>query len=119
VCSSDLLLLQLPVFFALYSALSTAIELRGAPFALWIADLSAKDPLYVLPVLVGATMFIQQLITPVVGDPAQAKMMRWMSVVFAVMFVNMPSGLMLYWLAQNLFQIAQQWRTNRLAARPA
>lgn len=111
------LLLQIPIFFALYSALSNAIELHGAPFAFWIQDLSAKDPIYVLPVLVGATMFIQQLITPVVGDPTQAKMMRWMSVVFAFMFMSMPSGLMLYWLVQNVFQIAQQWRTNSLAAR--
>lgn len=113
------LLLQIPIFFALYSALSNAIELRGAPFAFWIQDLSAKDPIYVLPVLVGATMFIQQLITPVVGDPQQAKMMRWMSIAFAFMFISMPSGLMIYWLAQNLFQIAQQWRTNRMTARAA
>jgi YidC/Oxa1 family membrane protein insertase len=113
------LLLQIPVFFALYSALSNAIELHGAPFALWIQDLSAMDPYYILPVLVGGTMFIQQAITPVVGDPAQAKMMRWMSVVFAFMFMKMPSGLMLYWLVQNLFQIVQQWRTNRLTAQTA
>ncbi|MEK7475253.1 MAG: membrane protein insertase YidC [Candidatus Coatesbacteria bacterium] len=113
------LLLQIPIFFALYSALSSAVELHGTPFAFWIQDLSAMDPYYILPVLVGGTMFIQQAITPVVGDPAQAKMMRWMSVVFAFMFMKMPSGLMLYWLVQNLFQIVQQWRTNRMTAQTA
>ncbi len=107
------MLLQIPVFFALYSALANSIELRGAPFALWIHDLSARDPFYVLPVLVAGSMFWQQLITPVVGDPEQAKMMKWMSLFFAVMFFKMPSGLMLYWLASNLLQIAQQYRTNQ------
>ncbi len=107
------MLLQIPVFIALYSALAGAIELRGAGFALWIHDLSAKDPFYVLPILVGGTMFLQQVITPVVGDPAQAKMMRYMSLAFALMFFTMPSGLTLYFLAQNVIQIAQQWHTNR------
>lgn len=110
------MLVQIPIFFALFAALGNAIELKGAPFALWITDLSAKDPYYVMPVLVGVTMFVQQLMTPVVGDPAQAKMMRWMSLAFVVMFIGMPSGLMVYWLAQNVMQIGQQWWTNRQAA---
>ncbi|MEK7766471.1 MAG: YidC/Oxa1 family insertase periplasmic-domain containing protein, partial [bacterium] len=113
------LLLQIPVFFALYSALGNSIELRGAPFAFWVQDLSVKDPLYVLPVLVGGSMFLQQWMTPVTGDPQQAKMMRWMTLAFCFMFFGMPSGLMLYWLASNLVQIAQQWRTNRTLAAPS
>jgi len=107
---------QIPVFFALYSVLGNAIELRGAPFAFWVTDLSVKDPYFVLPILVGGTMWLQQAMTPVMGDPQQAKMMRWMSLVFCVMFISMPSGLMLYWLAQNLMQIGQQWNTNRQVA---
>lgn len=110
------MLIQIPIFFALFSALGNAIELKGAPFALWIRDLSAMDPIYVMPILVGVTMFVQQAMTPVVGDPKQAKMMRWMSLAFVVMFIKMPSGLMVYWLAQNLMQIGQQWWTNRQAA---
>jgi len=113
------LLLQIPVFFALYSVLVNAVELRGAPFALWIQDLSVRDPIYVLPALVGVTMWIQQAITPVAGDPQQAKMMRWMSLVFCFMFMKMPSGLMLYWLAQNITQICQQWYTNKKPAAAA
>jgi len=112
-------LLQIPVFFALYSALGNSIELRGAPFALWVRDLSVMDPFYVLPVLVGGSMFLTQLMTPVTGDPAQAKMMRWMTLAFCFMFLKMPSGLMLYWLASNLVQILQQLRTNRSLAVPA
>jgi len=110
------ILLQIPVFFALWSALNSAIELRGAPFALWIHDLSSKDPFYIMPALVGVTMWIQQAMTPVAGDPSQAKMMRWMSLVFVVMFATMPSGLMVYWLTQNVIQIAQQWYTNKSTA---
>jgi len=110
------LLLQIPVMIALFSSLNNAIELRGAPFALWITDLSARDPYYVFPVLVGVTMWLQQRMTPVTGDPAQAKMMQWMPLVMSFMFKNMPAGLMVYWLVQNLFQIVQQWRTNRSLA---
>ena len=110
------LLLQIPVFFALYSVLINAVELRGAPFAFWIHDLSGKDPIYILPALVGVTMWIQQAMTPTTGDPQQAKMMRWMSLLFVLFFVNAPSGLNLYWLVQNLIQLAQQWLTNQQSA---
>ena len=107
---------QLPIFFALFAVLGNAIELRGAPFVLWITDLSAKDPIYLLPVLVGVTMWIQQMLTPTTGDPAQAKMMKWMSLVFVLMFVNAPSGLNLYWLVQNAIQIGQQLYTQKIMA---
>lgn len=106
--------LQLPVFFALFAVLGNAVELRGAPFMLWITDLSAKDPIYVLPGLVGVTMWFQQAMTPTTGDPKQAKMMRWMSLVFVFMFANAPSGLNLYWLVQNLIQMGQQFYTTKL-----
>ena len=107
---------QLPIFFALFAVLGNAIELRGAPFMLWITDLSAKDPIYLLPVLVGVTMFVQQMLTPTTGDPTQAKMMKWMSLVFVLMFVNAPSGLNLYWLVQNVIQIGQQVYTQKIMA---
>ncbi len=111
------LLLQIPIFFALYTVLRTAVELRGAPFILWITDLSTKDPYYVLPALVGVTMWLQQKMTPAMGDPAQQKMMRWMSLFFVLIFLNMPSGFMLYFLVQNLTQIGQQLHTNRQPSR--
>ena len=107
---------QLPIFFALFAVLGNAIELRGAPFVLWITDLSAKDHLYVFPVLVGVTMWVQQMLTPTTGDPAQAKMMKWMSLVFVLMFVNAPAGLNLYWLVQNVIQIGQQLYTQKKMA---
>ncbi len=110
------MLLQIPIFFALYSVLRTSIELRGAPFAFWIHDLSMKDPYYVLPLLVGVTMYLQQVMTPTMGDPAQAKMMRWFSLAFVFMFFSFPSGFMLYFLVQNVTQIAQQWYVNRKPA---
>ncbi len=113
------ILLQIPIFFALYTVLRTSIELRGAPFAFWIHDLSAKDPYYVLPLLVGATMYLQQAMMPTVGDPQQAKMMRWFSLGFILIFINFPAGFMLYFLVQNVTQIAQQWYTNRQPATKA
>ncbi|MBI3752938.1 MAG: membrane protein insertase YidC [Deltaproteobacteria bacterium] len=103
------MILQIPVFIALYNVLGAAIELRHAPFALWIHDLSAKDPYYVTPILMGATMLIQQKMTPSAMDPAQAKMMLIMPVVFTFMFLNFPSGLVIYWLVNNVLSIAQQY----------
>lgn len=107
------ILLQIPVFFALYKVLMIAIELRGAPFMLWIKDLSAKDPYYILPIIMGATMVIQQKMTPSTLEPTQQKIMMIMPVVFTFMFLTFPSGLVLYWLVNNLLSIAQQWYTNR------
>ena len=109
------MLVQMPIFVALYRALMYSIELRHAPFMLWIQDLSTKDPYYVTPIIMGATMFIQQKMTPATGmDPAQAKMMLALPVVFTVMFLNMPAGLVLYWLVNNILTIAQQMYINKL-----
>jgi len=102
------LLLQLPVFFALYRALLVSINLRHAPFVLWIRDLSSKDPTYISPILMGLSMILQQKLTPQQGDPAQQKMMLFMPIVFTLLFLNFPSGLVLYWLASNVFGIIHQ-----------
>jgi YidC/Oxa1 family membrane protein insertase len=108
------LVLQIPVFFALYRVLLDSIELRHANFiSFWINDLSAKDPTYISPLLMGASMFIQQKMTPTTGDPAQAKMMLFMPVIFTFMFLNFPSGLVLYWLINNVLSIGQQMYINK------
>ncbi len=115
---------QVPIFYALYLALSVSVELQNAAFLclgrlfgldLWICDLAAHDPTYVLPVLMGITMFIQQKLTPTTGDPRQAKMMLFMPFVFTFMFLNLPSGLVLYWTVSNVLQILQQKLMNRPA----
>ncbi|MBK7973752.1 MAG: membrane protein insertase YidC [Deltaproteobacteria bacterium] len=110
------MLLQFPVFLGLYYALAQAIELRHAHFAFWIHDLSERDPYFVTPIIMGVTMFVQQLLTPMAGDPAQQKMMRLMPVIFTVSFLNFPSGLVLYWLFSNLVGIASQWYIKRSPA---
>jgi YidC/Oxa1 family membrane protein insertase len=107
------MVVQIPVFFGLYKALMFSIELRHAPFYFWIQDLSAKDPYYVTPIIMGATMFIQQKMTPTNMDPIQAKMMLALPLVFTVMFLNFPSGLVLYWLVNNILTIAQQTYINK------
>ena len=108
------MVVQIPVFFALYKALMFSIELRHAPFMFWIQDLSGKDPYYVTPLIMGATMFIQQKMTPTAGmDPVQAKMMLMLPVVFTFMFLNFPSGLVLYWLVNNILTIGQQYYINK------
>lgn len=107
------MLVQIPVFFGLYRALMYSIELRHAPFMLWITDLSAKDPYYVTPIIMGATMFIQQKMTPSNMDPVQAKMMLALPVVFTFMFLNFPSGLVVYWLVNNVLTILQQMYINK------
>ncbi|MBI2570710.1 MAG: membrane protein insertase YidC [Candidatus Schekmanbacteria bacterium] len=109
------MLLQLPVFFALYNTFYVAIELRGAPFFLWINDLSEKDPYYVTPIIMGITMVIQQRMTPMQGDPRQAQIMAIMPIIFTFMFLKFPSGLVLYWLVSNLLTIAQQYVLNKSA----
>jgi YidC/Oxa1 family membrane protein insertase len=121
------MLLTMPVLIAFYSLLSIAIELRGAPFFGWIQDLSVHDPLYITPVLMGATMVWQQRLTPTAGaDPAQQKMMMFMPLVFTFMFLWAPAGVAVYWLMSNTWAIGQQYVTNYLigpphvrAARPA
>ena len=102
------MLLQMPVFFALYQVLGQSIELYQAPFFAWIPDLSLKDPLYILPVLMGATMFVQQKITPTTMDPQQAKILQWMPVIFSVFTLSLPSGLTLYIFVSTLFGVIQQ-----------
>jgi YidC/Oxa1 family membrane protein insertase len=101
---------QIPVFIALYWVLLASVELRHAPFMLWIQDLSVKDPYYVLPVLMGATMIFQTYLNPAPPDPVQAKIMKIMPIAFSVMFLFFPAGLVLYWLINNILSIAQQWQ---------
>ena len=112
------MLLTIPVLFAFYALLSQAIEIRGAPFALWIKDLSIHDTLYVTPILMGITMVWQQKITPSSADPMQQKMMMAMPLVFTFMFLWAPSGLVIYWFVSNVMAIAQQYVTNRIVGPP-
>ena len=126
------MLVQVPIFYALYDALSVSVDLQNAAFIcfgrvfgieIWICDLARHDPTYILPILMGISMFVQQKMTPVMGDPRQAKMMLFMPVIFTFMFFNLPSGLVLYWTLSNVLQIAQQkymertGRTEKLPAR--
>jgi YidC/Oxa1 family membrane protein insertase len=110
------ILIQIPVFIALYWVLLGAVELRQAPFALWIHDLSKPDPFYVLPVVMAITSFIQVKLSPAPTDPVQAKVMMIMPVAFSVMFLFFPAGLVLYWLVNNVLSILQQWRINSVIA---
>ena len=107
------IVVQIPVFIALYWVLLESVELRQAPLALWIHDLSAPDPYYVLPILMGASMFVQQLLNPAPVDPMQANIMRILPIVFTLFFLWFPAGLVLYWLVNNLLSIAQQWFVMR------
>lgn len=108
------MIVQIPVFFALYKSLMFSIELRHAPFFFWITDLADKDPYYVTPLIMGVTMFIQQKMTPSQMDPMQQKMMLALPVVFTFMFLSFPSGLVLYWLVNNVLTIGQQMYINKL-----
>jgi YidC/Oxa1 family membrane protein insertase len=110
------ILIQIPVFIGLYNTLLYAIELRHSPFFWWIQDLSAKDPYYITPIIMGATQFIQQKMTPTVGDPMQAKMMLLMPIVFTFIFLNFPAGLVIYWLLNNVLSIGQQFYINKKLA---
>ncbi|MDF1795383.1 MAG: membrane protein insertase YidC [Coxiellaceae bacterium] len=103
------MLIQIPFFIALYYVLIESVQLRQAPFIFWIVDLSVKDPYYVLPILMGISMFVQQKMTPTPMDSAQAKAMMVLPVVFTAMFLNFPAGLTLYWLTNNVLTITQQW----------
>jgi YidC/Oxa1 family membrane protein insertase len=126
------MVIQIPVFIALYNLFGKSIELRHAPFMLWINDLSAPDRLFNLPIeipfmsppygipvltlLMGATMFITQKMTPMPGDPTQAKVMMFLPLFFTFLFINFPSGLVLYWLVNNILQIGQQYRIKKSSA---
>jgi YidC/Oxa1 family membrane protein insertase len=107
------MLVQIPVFIALYWALLASVELRHAPWIFWIKDLSQQDPYYVLPVLMAVSMFLQTYLSPPPPDPMQAKMMKIMPIVFSVMFFFFPAGLVLYWVVNNILSIAQQWYITR------
>ena len=106
------IIIQIPVFIALYWVLLESVELRQADFALWIKDLSVKDPYFVLPIAMGITMVAQQLLNPAPLDPMQKKIMMAMPVVFTALFLYFPAGLVLYWLVNNVLSIAQQWYIN-------
>lgn len=105
--------LQMPVFISLFNVLYMTIDLRQAPFMLWVTDLSLQDPFYVLPVLMGVSMFIQQKITPTTMDPMQAKIMLVLPIGLTFLFINFPAGLVLYWLTNNALTITQQLVTDR------
>ncbi|MFH1913051.1 MAG: membrane protein insertase YidC [Pseudomonadota bacterium] len=121
------MLVQIPVFFGLYKALLGAVELRHAPFIAnvpftdlpWLVDLSAKDPYYVTPIIMGATMFLQQKLTPMAGDPTQQKIMMFLPIVFTFMFLQFPSGLVIYWLFNNILSIGQQVMIGRSTRKKA
>ncbi len=108
------IVIQIPVFIALYWVLLSSVEMRGAPWLGWIHDLSTQDPYYILPVLMAVSMFIQTKLNPTPPDPMQAKMMMFMPLIFSVMFLFLPSGLVLYYVVNNSLSIAQQWSINRM-----
>lgn len=107
------ILVQMPVFIALYWMLMESVELRHAPFMFWIQDLSVKDPYFVLPLIMGASMFVQQMLNPTPPDPMQAKIMKIMPIAFTFFFLFFPAGLVLYWVVNNLLSILQQWLITR------
>jgi YidC/Oxa1 family membrane protein insertase len=108
------IVIQMPVFFSLYWMILGAVQLRHAPFFAWIHDLSAQDPYYILPVLMAASMIVQQRLSPKPADPMQAKVMMYMPLIFSVTFLFFPSGLVLYWVVNNVLSILQQWQINRM-----
>lgn len=106
--------IQIPVFIALYWVLLSSVEMRNAPWILWIHDLSVPDPYYILPIIMAASMFVQTKLNPTPPDPVQAKLMMYLPLVFSVMFFFFPAGLVLYWVVNNLLSIAQQWQINQM-----
>jgi YidC/Oxa1 family membrane protein insertase len=113
------IVVQIPVFIALYWVLLASVELRHAPFMLWIDDLAAPDPWFILPILMAVTMWVQTLLNPEPPDPVQAKVMKIMPIVFSIFFFFFPAGLVLYWLINNVLSIAQQWRITHVLEREA
>ena len=106
--------IQIPVFIALYWVLLSSVEMRGAPWVLWIHDLSVPDPYYILPIIMAISMFVQTKLNPTPPDPIQAKVMMYMPIIFSVMFFFFPAGLVLYWVVNNMLSIAQQWQINQM-----
>jgi YidC/Oxa1 family membrane protein insertase len=113
------ILIQMPFFLAFYWVLLESVEMRQAPFALWITDLSTKDPYFILPLIMGGAMFMQQKLNPAPADPVQAKVMQIMPIMFTAFFAFFPSGLVLYWVTNTLLSIAQQWKINTVVEREA
>ncbi len=113
------MLIQMPFFLAFYWVLLESVEMRQAPFALWITDLSTRDPYFILPLIMGAAMFGQQKLNPAPADPMQAKVMQIMPVMFTAFFAFFPSGLVLYWVTNTLLSIAQQWKVNKVVEKEA
>jgi YidC/Oxa1 family membrane protein insertase len=112
------MIMQIPVFFAIYRVLQNTIELKHAEWIAWYHDLSVMDPYYVLPILMGASMFWQQRITPTnFTDPMQEKIMKFLPLIFTFFFVTFPAGLTLYWFTNNLFSVAQQYYVNSIFAK--
>jgi YidC/Oxa1 family membrane protein insertase len=111
--------IQIPVFISLYWVLLSSVEMRGAPWVLWIHDLSVPDPYYILPVIMAVSMFVQTKLNPTPPDPIQAKVMMYMPIVFSIMFFFFPAGLVLYWVVNNLLSIAQQWQINKMFGKKA
>ena len=107
------MLIQIPVFFSLYYVIIESVQFRQAPFIFWIHDLSIRDPYYILPVIMGASMFLQQKLSPAPADDTQAKVMMFLPVIFTVFFLHFPAGLVLYWITNNVLSIAQQWWTMK------
>ena len=108
------ILIQMPFFLSFYWVLVESVEMRQAPFALWITDLSSRDPYFILPIIMGAAMLFQQKLNPAPADPVQAKVMQIMPVMFTGFFAFFPSGLVLYWVTNTLLSIAQQWKINKV-----
>ena len=113
------ILIQMPFFLAFYWVLLESVEMRQAPFALWITDLSTKDPYFILPLIMGVAMFMQQKLNPAPADPVQAKVMQIMPIMFTAFFAFFPSGLVLYWVTNTLLSIAQQWKINTVVEKEA
>jgi YidC/Oxa1 family membrane protein insertase len=116
------MVVQIPVFISFYRVLLESVEMRQAPFLLWINDLSSRDPFFVLPLLMGGAMFMQSKLNPPSADPMQAKILQFMPLVMTGMMAFFPSGLTLYWLTNTVLSMAQQWRVNKVveaeAAKP-
>ena len=110
------LLIQIPFFIAFYWVLLESVEVRQAPFYLWLDDLSSRDPYFVLPLLMGVVMFFQQKANPAPADPVQEKVFMFMPIMFTLLFAWFPSGLVLYWVTNSLLQFTQQWNVNRKMA---
>jgi YidC/Oxa1 family membrane protein insertase len=107
------IVIQIPVFIAFYWALLESVEMRQAPFAFWIHDLSSRDPLFILPAIMAVAMFVQYKLNPAPPDPVQAKVFMFMPLVMSATFAFFPAGLVLYWVTNTVLSIAQQWNINR------